>query len=94
MTKRLELLTRCPFCGSQHDRVSAAAEGRTIPEDGDVTICFQCGKPAIFDSTVIDGGLRPPTPTEKRQLDRDKNVQKVLAAWGLLAAMGYKRNDA
>ena len=71
----------CPFCGTIHDAVTPVPTNeRYYPDDGDVSLCWQCGKPAIIDHR-IDGGTRRPTPTEQYRLDAEDELQKAIAAW-------------
>jgi hypothetical protein len=72
--------TVCPFCGKTHEAATAARNRPEYPEDGDATMCFDCGAFCIFDHDR-DGGLRRPTKVEQRSLDRDDFVQRVITAW-------------
>jgi hypothetical protein len=70
----------CPFCGACHDAVTAAPSNtdRYYPEDGDVSMCIDCGRFAIYDSRLE---LRKPTRQEQRELDRDKRYRGMVTAW-------------
>jgi len=71
----------CPFCGKRNDAVTADPRSdKYYPDDGDASICFNCGKVSIFDSDR-DGGSRKPTPDEQRQLDKSEELQRILALW-------------
>jgi hypothetical protein len=72
--------TVCPFCDQHHEAATAARDRPDYPEDGDATLCFNCGAFCIFDSDS-DGGLRKPTKVEQRSLDSDCNVQEIITAW-------------
>ena len=72
--------TVCPFCDQHHEAATAARNLPEYPEDGDATLCFNCGALCIFDSDS-DGGLRKPTKVEQRSLDSDCNVQEIITAW-------------
>jgi len=76
-----EIPTVCPFCGEEHEAVTAARENASsIPDDGDVSICFKCGKVSLFDRAA-DGGVRRPTKKEQRDLNRSENLREILLAW-------------
>jgi hypothetical protein len=51
-----------------------------LPDDGDVTLCFRCGKFCVFDSRAA-GGLREPTKKEQRSFAHDQRLQNMLGAW-------------
>lgn len=76
MTTTTEMPTVCPYCDYHHECVTGLRE----PDDGDVSLCFQCGHLNMFDSTV-SGGLRRPTKKEARQLERDMTVERIMMAW-------------
>jgi hypothetical protein len=75
-----EMATVCPFCDYHHECVSAARSDVDIPEDGDVSMCFRCGRFCLFDREAR-GGLRKPTKREQREFDHDDGMQKIVAAW-------------
>lgn len=58
------------------------------PEDGNVSLCFQCGAPAIFDFSLEDN-IRKPTPTEMDELMADEKIVKAL--WVLSKARGKRK---
>ena len=74
----IEMDTVCPFC-DQHNECATGPFGGT-PDDGDVTMCFNCGQLSVFDHNAAHG-LRKPTKKERRSFERDKLIEQVLAAW-------------
>lgn len=72
----------CPFCGYVSDGI-ANMTGTEMPEDGDVTICMECGIIAVV-STTAPTGLRRPTPDERSTFLRDPDIQKLLWAWHIV----------
>jgi hypothetical protein len=41
----------CPACGWQIDTATAMKDGDT-PDAGDISLCLNCGQPAIFDTLL------------------------------------------
>jgi hypothetical protein len=70
----------CPHCGKCHDAVTAVQDKVFYPDDGDASVCFDCGKVSIFDSKG-NSGSRKPTADEQRELDADEGLQKAITAW-------------
>lgn len=75
-----EMPTICPFCGQHHDAATHTGGTNSEPDDGDVTLCFGCGRICIFDSDSY-GGLRKPTKKEQRAIGRDERVSELVTAW-------------
>jgi len=71
--------TTCPFCGEHFDRITATQD-EVHPEDGDASLCFECGEINIVDSST-DEGMRKPTKREQRILDGDKRIIELREAW-------------
>lgn len=44
------MITICPFCGVTHDAISGM--NAHVPSEGDISICFDCGNPSVFDSAL------------------------------------------
>jgi hypothetical protein len=78
-----DMATICPFCDQHHEAVTAARGDVDFPDDGDVTLCFGCGRLCIFDSDAY-GGLRKPTKKEQRTFAHDDDLKKVQAAWRIV----------
>jgi hypothetical protein len=74
------LRTICWHCGDTNELCSDVTDPDAVPEDGCVSICFQCGKLALFDFSREDK-VRKPTPTEMDILLNDQEVQAILLAW-------------
>lgn len=70
----------CPFCGTANEAATNAEPSESSPLDGDVSLCFQCGKFSLFDRTAR-GGMRKPTKQQQRQIDADPRVQQLKSAW-------------
>jgi hypothetical protein len=77
-----DLQAVCPFCGERHNAVTAVQYNtdRFYPEDGDISLCFQCGRFSLYDSDK-EGGLRRPTASEQHELDHNKHCRDMLTAW-------------
>jgi len=75
-----DMNTICPWCGYHHNAVSAVRTDIDIPDDGDTTLCFNCGSWCIFDSS-LDGGLRKPTLAERDSINHDDDLVKLGNAW-------------
>ena len=73
------LAARSSSCDIHHEVATGLRDDRH-PEDGDITLCFQCGQLSVFDCGA-HGKLRNPTPTEERVMARDDRLTKVLAVW-------------
>lgn len=60
----------CPFCG----RVNTMADNGhdSIPQDGDLSMCWKCGEFGVFNA---DGTVRKPTPSETAEIEEDPAVQ-------------------
>lgn len=78
-----DLPTICPFCNEHHEAITLAQGDVEDPSDGNVCICFRCGKFCVFDSDAY-GGLRKPTKREQRDFDRDEKQQQMVAAWKIV----------
>lgn len=79
MRMTVDYPSRCPFCRAVHEAATCVT-GKAAPEDGDATLCIRCGNVAIFDEAE-PFGLRMPTRRESRALLRDRNVQRLVAAF-------------
>jgi hypothetical protein len=79
-----EMPSQCPHCGFKHE-AATSAYGDDIPTDGNVTMCFQCGRFSIIDSTRIEG-MRVPTPNEKFEIRHSAICEKLHFAWMLAKA--------
>jgi hypothetical protein len=78
-----EIQSYCSYCGKLHDRTSAVApKGKyrrePMPEEGDITLCFDCGEWSVYDS---QGQLRKPTEQERIHLRNDIIASQVHEAW-------------
>jgi hypothetical protein len=78
----LAFRTRCWNCGETHDAASATDESGARPSNGDVTMCFDCGVLAIFDS-AYEENIRKPTPAENFELKQHKELVELQRAWAL-----------
>lgn len=78
--------TVCPFCQTRND-VATAVGHDSGPEEGSVSICFQCSEPAFFKEDLT---LRKPTPEETIDLAMDDDVQKLISAMEIVKAQKRK----
>ena len=62
----------CPHCGYRSDRASGAFDDLPSgPKPGNVSLCLNCGKAAIFTDNL---SLRKPTAPEKAELSQDPRI--------------------
>jgi hypothetical protein len=73
--------TQCWNCGYKCDSVfHVDSGGKPVqPENGDISVCFRCKSPAIFDRTMPDG-VRKPSPREMDELEASAELRRVWAA--------------
>jgi hypothetical protein len=70
----------CLYCGRKNE-VSTSTGNDATPNDGDLSMCIECGAITFFDFTT--GKLREPSQAEMIKLLKDREVQRVLFAWKL-----------
>lgn len=70
---------KCVMCGAMPDMVTSL-DTVSAPQDGDASLCFECGAWLIIDLSVVDH-CRPPTPAEHFALQSDPFAQGVSLAW-------------
>ena len=63
----------CPHCGYKVDRSAQIFGDIAPPEDGDISICFKCGKVGIFEK----GNTRKPTLDELEESLHDRRVTEA-----------------
>lgn len=44
----------CPNCGYKFDAHTSITDGRTEPQDGDISICLKCGEVHQFNNGVLE----------------------------------------
>jgi hypothetical protein len=76
------IVSVCPHCGVVMDGM-AAMNHEHQPEDGNVTICMDCGLISVVDLSV-EGLLRKPFPIERSEILRDPDIQRALVAWQIV----------
>jgi len=74
------LATHCWNCGYECNHHSAPGDDHAPPSDGDISVCINCGKLAIFDASMPDK-VRRPSPSESIELHQDPEVHQMLIAW-------------
>jgi uncharacterized Zn finger protein len=77
--------TQCPYCGTENDTQTSVTNEMLIPEDGDLAICFDCGKVAVIDHSRVEG-VRVTTPQENFEIRNSEFMNKVHAAWATATA--------
>lgn len=73
-------LNPCWHCGNPNNAVTDL-EGDAVPNPGDVSICIQCGTPAIFTEDLT---TRKPTDEEIAMILQDKDALSYMAAIAML----------
>lgn len=69
--------TLCPYCGRSNECHSGPGPG---PGVGDVSICWGCGKPGIYDIEAGDGlYIREPTVEELIEIEDDQEYWEAKA---------------
>lgn len=79
----LFITTQCWKCGTIHDCTSQVKKEGSLPKNGDVSLCFECGAFAIFDDSFEDR-IRKPTPSENFNLERDQELLAIRALWAIM----------
>lgn len=74
-----DLTLVCPFCGAIH-QVATNLTGDTGPENGDITMCIECGEWAFF-SSLATGGLRKPISNEYVDIAASEKLQEAHRGW-------------
>lgn len=64
----------CPYCEYKLD-AATGANTDALPEEGDWTVCIDCAGLLLFDKELK---LRCPTPMEKKHMEQDPEIVKVL----------------
>lgn len=80
----------CPWCGKKNE-VNRGVGHDEPPKPGDVSICFECTQPGIYEA--MDGAevtMRKPSGQELDALSNDPNV---IAAIFALMSMKASRDD-
>ena len=87
----MHMKTKCWSCGFVNNRQSAAADiqDNSIPNHGDISLCFQCGSPAIYDAGLEDN-VRKPTPKEMREIMSRKDV--LISIWSIKISQAERKN--
>jgi hypothetical protein len=68
----------CPWCAARFDRPVDADGSADAPVEGDVAVCADCLRPALFtDATPLT--LRRPDPLEQVSLELDPQFRKWVA---------------
>jgi len=78
--KVAKFYTRCWNCGDEQDRIKSLVRESSMPNNGDISMCIQCGEFAIFDNNIVDG-TRKPTPTENDMIRTSKVLMMLKVAW-------------
>jgi hypothetical protein len=66
--------TACAGCGYLVDSATFLGDGKKVPTDGDISVCFRCGTLAVFEGGVP----RPPvSPEEIAAAEQDPEVQRA-----------------
>jgi hypothetical protein len=61
----------CLKCGYKFEAASGAYDNAITPEEGDISVCLNCGAALVFNK---DLSLRYPTPEEKAEITMNKEV--------------------
>lgn len=85
---------QCPYCAYQTAAATSVEPGHHSPKPGSASICFQCGRIALFDENLR---LRWPTNDERLELMRSEQwptIRRISRArkleWEKLPAAGKR----
>lgn len=68
--------TMCPWCGCNNEATTRISPGMAKPEEGNVSICFNCCGFSMFSDDGKNGlTLRIPTPQEDFAITHDEDLQ-------------------
>lgn len=70
----------CPHCGALVDSHTDPMSGAR-PVAGDATMCWGCGRWAVFAAPLPDVELRRPTLAELAELHRHPDAVAIKTAW-------------
>ncbi|MDX0299593.1 hypothetical protein GOC49_13025 [Sinorhizobium meliloti] len=76
---KVESHTVCPFCGARHELAQCVGKSKT-PNDGDLSLCMQCGEWCIFEKKA-PGHIRRPTDVEYEQIAESPLAKAARTAW-------------
>jgi len=85
-----ESATKCPFCGANHDRATGVSDANA-PNDGDITLCVNCGEWAFFEGATA-GGLRKPTDAEYELIAGEPLLRKTREVWAGMVEQVKRRS--
>lgn len=69
--------TMCPWCSYKNDMVTRVSSGLALPNDGDISICFNCCGFSVFSDHGDRMVLRFPTPQEDFAITHDPELQRA-----------------
>jgi hypothetical protein len=72
--------THCPFCRAIIDAVSEVNNEPVTPDDGDISLCWNCGEWMVF-TAAAPGGLRRPTHEEYEEITDEPRFGAIRRAW-------------
>lgn len=72
----------CPRCQYKMDAASCLEDETARPNEGDLTVCLNCGQVLVFDHE-IEPTL--PTPTDLAKLDRETKRQLFRTSMAVMA---------
>ena len=67
----------CPHCGSANDMHTR--EWGRLPEGGDVSLCWTCRRPSVYEARGSGLTLRFPTLVELDEIECDPEFRAALA---------------
>lgn len=76
--------TDCPHCGHHNELTTEVGGAEDEPRDGDLSLCWECGKIGVFDAAAT-GGLRKPTDAERPAMEA--GTAEMRHQWKLMRAM-------
>lgn len=73
----------CPYCGRPNDIHSGVRSALNQPATGDLSLCWGCRRPSVFEGDGTDLHLRPPDPDEQQKIAADPQIHRALAVMAL-----------
>lgn len=69
----------CPGCGAVHDAATSPFDPGLRPDEGSISVCFECSHVAIFTGQGLE--VREPTDEELVTVLADPRMRKLLDFW-------------
>lgn len=82
-----EFFTTCLFCGKTHE-LHADTDGERTPEQGDLSVCWDCGYVACYGPNMQ---LIPLTEEQQKYVETSSHFKQLMALMAIAKSEGAKR---